>query len=386
MDERFDDYSAFFNRRTDKIIISKRFADRDGKPMRIMSKIVDTAEALKFVKIGTEKLIHKTPAGRQNIKATLFEDDRGMTVLTLQKYSRESALETHFSFVGSEITTLLEFVAGIRTVPLPDSQGRHVTDEEMREIVLGHSQLANALANKPEVITELLKKHDFDRDLIAVGYRRAQLQYFERLLGDKPFFEAERESKGVKAEALWQSFFEANKWIFGYGLSFQFLGSLDGKALEQMVSGSSVSTAGKRVDALMKTHGAVNALCFVEIKRHDTPLLESTSYRSGAWAPSKELAGGVTQLQTTVELASKQIGSKLRPTNDEGSPTGEELFGFDPKSFLVIGTLEQLNTEQGPNEEKFRSFELYRRNTRRPEIVTFDELYHRAKFIVQEAD
>jgi hypothetical protein len=43
----------------------------------------------------------------------------------------------------------------------------------MREIVLGHTQLATALANKPEVITELLKKHDFDRDLIAVGYRRA---------------------------------------------------------------------------------------------------------------------------------------------------------------------------------------------------------------------
>ncbi len=33
-------------------------------------------------------------------------------------------------------------------------------------------------------------------------------------------------------------------------------------------------------------------------------------------------------------------------------------------------------------EWKFRSFELYRRQTFRPEILTFDELFDRTKFIV----
>jgi hypothetical protein len=32
--------------------------------------------------------------------------------------------------------------------------------------------------------------------------------------------------------------------------------------------------------------------------------------------------------------------------------------------------------------EKYRSFELLRRHTIRPEVITFDELYERAKFIV----
>jgi hypothetical protein len=31
---------------------------------------------------------------------------------------------------------------------------------------------------------------------------------------------------------------------------------------------------------------------------------------------------------------------------------------------------------------KFRSFELYRRHTWRPEIITFDELLQQARFIV----
>ena len=36
------------------------------------------------------------------------------------------------------------------------------------------------------------------------------------------------------------------------------------------------------------------------------------------------------------------------------------------------------------NQEQFRSFELFRRNTFSPEIITFDELYERAKFIVHQ--
>jgi hypothetical protein len=32
---------------------------------------------------------------------------------------------------------------------------------------------------------------------------------------------------------------------------------------------------------------------------------------------------------------------------------------------------------------RFRSFELYRRHTWRPEIITFDELLQRSRFIVE---
>jgi len=34
------------------------------------------------------------------------------------------------------------------------------------------------------------------------------------------------------------------------------------------------------------------------------------------------------------------------------------------------------------NEAQLRSFELYRRNLHQPEVITFDELYERARHIV----
>lgn len=133
----------------------------------------------------------------------------------------------------------------------------------------------------------------------------------------------------------------------------------------------------------MKTSGLINSLCFVEIKRHDTPLLGSAQYRSDTWSPSTELAGGVSQVQTTVHGAIEALGQKLMPRDEIGNPTGEVLFNIEPRSCLVIGSLGQFRTEHGINIPKFRSFELYRRHTWRPEIITFDELLERARFIVE---
>jgi hypothetical protein len=55
-----------------------------------------------------------------------------------------------------------------------------------------------------------------------------------------------------------------------------------------------------------------------------------------------------------------------------------------PKAFLVAGNLGEFVADKGVNEEKHRSFELLRRNTLTPEIITFDELYERARFIVHQ--
>jgi hypothetical protein len=61
------------------------------------------------------------------------------------------------------------------------------------------------------------------------------------------------------------------------------------------------------------------------------------------------------------------------------------LFNIHPRSCLIVGHLSEFEGEfGGVNEAKFRSFELYRRHMTRPEILTFDELLERAKFIVSE--
>ena len=182
---------------------------------------------------------------------------------------------------------------------------------------------------------------------------------------------------------MWQQFFEKNQWIFGYGLGYIFLTGLDNKKLEQVVQGYDVNTHGKRVDGLMKTRAIISNLCFVEIKTHKTKLLDETAYRAGCFAPSKELAGAISQVQGTVFEAVKNLSEKISMNDTKGNPTVEEVYNFKPKSYLVIGNLNEFNTEYGINTEKLRSFELFRKNIYSPEIITFDELYERAKFITK---
>ena len=50
----------------------------------------------------------------------------------------------------------------------------------------------------------------------------------------------------------------------------------------------------------------------------------------------------------------------------------------------MIGSLDQLRVGGRANLEMVSSFKLYRRTVHDLEIITFDELYERARFIVQE--
>ena len=55
---------------------------------------------------------------------------------------------------------------------------------------------------------------------------------------------------------------------------------------------------------------------------------------------------------------------------------------IDPKTILIIGNTSQFEGNDRDSRIKAKTFELYRRNSRNIEIVTFDELYDRASFIV----
>ncbi|PQY08900.1 DUF4263 domain-containing protein, partial [Cronobacter sakazakii] len=43
------------------------------------------------------------------------------------------------------------------------------------------------------------------------------------------------------------------------------------------------------------------------------------------------------------------IKRNLNLTDSYGDPTGEELFNFNPKSFLVVGNLSQFSSDNGIN-------------------------------------
>lgn len=245
-----------------------------------------------------------------------------------------------------------------------------------------NEKLFELVVNNEALIKDIINSDIRNEDLVSLGYRKRQLDIFKQYLDDDNYFDKIKSKLGISDERVWQHFFEKNPWIFGYGLGYIFMSNLDGKKLEQVVKGFDLNSFGKRSDGVMKSMGAISNLCFVEIKTHKTELLEKQEYRKGCWSQSKELSGGITQVRITVDEALRNISGELRIEDEDGNLTGEELYNYKPKSYLVVGSLRQLRGERGVNKNKLRSFELFRNNQKDIEIITFDELYERARFIV----
>lgn len=378
-----DDFDIHKNKLPGKTYISPRVTTEQG-PLRIASKVVDS-EGLHYAKLKKEVVLRRTEAGRTEIIAKFLEDSRGLTVVTLQAFNGTtgSPQNTHFSFVGAEIPRLLTFFEDIAAVEFKDSGKVNISDAELRRLTLSKAQAEALVNDNQEVFTEAIEAALTKEDVVALGYRKKQVQTFGRLLSDREYFDQVKATKQARGdEALWQLFFEKNQWIFGYGLSYFFVTGFENKKLEQVVQGHDLLNHGKRADGLMKSRGIINSLCFVEIKTHATSLLDSSPYRAGCWAPSKELSGAVAQVQGTVAGAMRNLYGLLRPTDADGAPTGEEVFNFKPRAFIVAGSLSEFVTDHGVHTDRLRSFEMYRNSIEGIEILTFDELYERSKFIV----
>lgn len=399
-----DDYEYFKNKRTDRVYLSKllshklyRKNDEGGveefvRPFRIVSKVIDCAESHEFFKDGKQVSLRITDGQRQEITAKFYEDTREISTLQIQKYTVDSGSPhgTYFTFVGNEIAVLYNFLRNIELLPITDDQSVKLDDKFVESIVLTKEQALALLSQQPELLEEITKHDITAKDVATLGHRRKQLGEFEQLMKDDGFFENYKSKLGInkKTEDVWQDFFEKNTWIFGYGLNYYFNSPLDDNKLEQIVKGHDFTGAGKRVDALLKTHGFISALSFGEIKTHKTHLLKqvASAYRKESWQISDELSGGIAQVQRSVQVSLSNIRSRTAIKDEIGAPTGEQLFLYQPKSFLVIGSLSEFQNEYGINEEKYSSFELFRRNISAPEVITFDELFQRARFIVESSE
>lgn len=399
------EYDYFANKRTDRVYLSRSISQKSFKkdektnkvkeierPIRIVSKVIDSEEDHQFIKDGKQVSLRITPGGRQEIVAKFYEDNRGIFVLQIQKYTKKtgSPHKINFSFVGDEIATLFNFIQNVAILPIEGPDGKKLDDSFVSELVLNKEQLHQLIDSHQEIFKEIINNEISKEELGNLIYRKEQLEEFEKLLKDEEYFELQKQNLGInkRDEDVWQSFFENNTWIFGFGLNYLFNSPLSGKKLEQVVQGYSFFESGKRVDGLLKTRGLISSLCFAEIKTHKTELLKNneTPYRPESWAASKELVGGISQVQKTVQKSLRNIETKTQIKNKQGDLTGEELFLYQPKSFLIIGSHDEFYGDHGINEDKYSSFELFRKNIFNPEIITFDELLERAKQIVKSEE
>lgn len=223
---------------------------------------------------------------------------------------------------------------------------------KLLEADLGKEVWEQLVQNNPDIATRLASAKLHEDRIVT-------LRTFERMLADEELTEND-----------WQDFFEKNTWIFGYGLRYQILRVIQA---QPNYGGATVSGAGgQRGDFLAATEAETRFTCLVEIKTPHTPLLRNSQYRNGAWGISTELSGAISQVQ--VNCAQWEISDSRTEQNQEHL-TG--IYTISPKGIVVIG-----NTNELICRDKRNSFERFRQELRSPEIITYDELFERAKYIV----
>ena len=277
---------------------------------------------------------------------------------------------------------LIDFFRTCREVELPESEFR-ITGKDSLDLVKtfeGHDKETILAAVKTYLDGQLT-----EQDVQMLFNRRRALETFRKLMADDAFFVSEKgRLKVVNSEAVWQAFFEENTWIFGYGLTLLACEKYGEDKLEQVTSGwNTFMGGGKRSDALMRTKGFLQTLLFAEIKKHDTPLLMTQQYRKpDVYQVSRELSGAVSQVQKTAYKAVSSLGALHASRTPEGA-FEFEISTIRPRQIVIIGNLAQLTDGKSINVEKMTTFELYRRDHQEVEILTFDELYERSRYIVE---
>lgn len=396
-EEKYTEYDYFKMRKLDKIYVSKSFPFKSffgniNKKKRFVKKVFEKSEDNEFVKVKGEIVLRSSPSERDQVSVVVIgdNDDNAISV-TLQKFRNnpksgfKPVENSSFTFQKGEFLALLKFLSDLKFIDFSDESRFKIDDKDnLKEkislliqptgneevvVIKNDAQLINALSGlkgleRETLLSSLRNKVISHEDLNILSGRKEGLDIFKREL-----FKNDQDWD----EKKWQSFFQLNPWIFGYGLDYRFL-----EIIQKEASVSSADLDGKQTviaDFLM-TDSRFTVL--VELKRPDTSLFEVDSNRSRSWKLSKDITNSISQILT--QKAEWEMKSQSEQFDSAGKLIMERT--IDPKTILIIGNTSQFKGTDRNSIIKAKTFELYRRNSKNIEIVTFDELYERASFIV----
>ena len=163
-------------------------------------------------------------------------------------------------------------------------------------------------------------------------------------------------------ESDWQTFLNENPFILSLAFGYPIIKVQDQASIGgRKISGSD----GKITDFLVK-NSMTNNTAIIEIKKPQTKLLNKTPIRLGVYTPSSELSGSINQVldqkyRFESEIAQIKVNSGIY-----------DIETYSVHCCLIIGKMPF-------DEDRQKSFELYRRNSKDVEIVTFDELLKKLK-------
>ena len=357
-----------------------------GQPARFVTRVFDVPSEADVSEQGwewVEREIHRSPAGRVQVKAMIARESGAVRQFKVERVVG-AKLVPLVTLDRDRAQALIDFIMALAYVPIDANEEAVRLDESLiRDLFRDPTAMSSLYQSDPEQFRQLIRNDSAAQDLAALAHRRDVVATFRLWLeNDDAFDAASREAGGP--ERAWQNLFEANPWILGIGLGGQLLNSWDPSKLENVVGGQTIEEAGKRIDALLRTQGTVSSMVLTEIKHHRESLL-SVEYRPGCWSPSRALSGAIVQAQQTAYRATRDISEFLADQAPDGSDLATGTFVIRPATYVIIGRLgEMVGQGGGFHRDKFRSFELHRRNLYEPTVLTFDELLARAEWQVTQ--
>ena len=163
-------------------------------------------------------------------------------------------------------------------------------------------------------------------------------------------------------ESRWQDFFNENPFILTLAFGYPVIKVRD----QASVGGRKLSGYGEKITDFLVKNSLTNNTAIFEIKTPQTPILNKQPFRDGVYTPSSDLSGSINQALDQKYQFQKQI------TQIKDNSRLYDIESYAVHCCLVIG-----RTPDG--EERKKSFELFRRNSKDVEIVTFDELLEKLK-------
>jgi hypothetical protein len=214
--------------------------------------------------------------------------------------------------------------------------------------------------------------------------RRAALKVFYDLLNTSGYIEVYRTQHSITVngeEVIWHHFLKTNEWILGLNLDIRFV--------EDFTSEVSVGnpTTENKENPQVDLMGISDYTILVELKTATTEIFTSSrtrTARAGTWSFTSDFLDGFSQCLAQKFDWDKE--SKGKTLVKEGNVLDQNRHRtLDPKVIFIIGNkIAQFPYDSANIDHiiKRDTFERFRRNNRNVEIITYDELYQRANFIV----
>lgn len=371
-------------RKEGKIYLSKVFKlSSNSDRVRNIKIVFENSQIALLGEIEGALSLRQSSNMKQQIVALVTQDEKKVKRLTIQRFLQRKSgefsayEEPSFTFRDNEFQKLLQFIKSIGFIDLSNLENFQIEDFSSN-----HGNKAIVDSNEKDVIQFLSSIKGEERDELLFKIKSSlSKKDIDILLGRKDALEVFKYHLQHKDwnEKEWQLFFEKEEWIFGYGLDYRII-----KPFDRELNVSSVGTDNKDkviIDFLMTF---TDFTVTVEIKRPETLIFNSLQNRSGTWTFHSNFIEASSQV-----LEQKAEWAILSQKNNLYNKSGNERLlqrTRDAKSILVIGNKAQFLDLENIREREIKqdTFELFRRDSRNIEIITFDELYERANFIVNK--